>query len=31
LGMPLVSVIPVEPGPPSTLEPGQADQSDVKQ
>jgi hypothetical protein len=31
LGMPLVSVSPVEPGPPSTLEPGQADQSDVKQ
>jgi hypothetical protein len=31
LGMPLVSVCPVEPGPPSTLEPGQADQSDVKQ
>jgi hypothetical protein len=31
LGMPLVSVSPVEPGPPSTLEPDQADQSDVKQ
>ena len=31
LGMPLVSVSLVEPGPPSTLEPGQADQSDVKQ
>ena len=31
LGMPLVSVSPVEPEPPSTLEPGQADQSDVKQ
>ena len=30
LGMPLVSVSPVEPGLPSTLEPGQADQSDVK-
>ena len=30
LGMPLVSVSPVEPRPPSTLEPGQADQSDVK-
>jgi len=25
LGMPLVSVSPVEPGPPSTLEPSQAD------
>lgn len=31
LGMPLVSVGPVKPGPPSRLEPGQADQSDVKQ
>ena len=31
LGLPLVSVRPVEPGPPSTLEPGQADQSDIKQ
>ena len=31
LGMPLVSVNPIEPGPPSTLEPGQADQSDIKQ
>ena len=31
LGMPLVSVSPVQPGPPSTLEPGQADQSDIKQ
>lgn len=31
LGMPLVSVSPVEPGLPSTLEPGQADQSDVNQ
>ena len=31
LGLPLVSVRPVEPGPPSTLEPGQTDQSDVKQ
>ena len=31
LGMPLISVSPVEPEPPSTLEPGQADQSDVKQ
>ena len=31
LGMPLVSVSPVKPGPASTLEPGQADQSDVKQ
>jgi hypothetical protein len=36
LGMPLVSVSPVEPGPPTTLPPrglrgtGQADQSDVK-
>ena len=25
LGMPLISVSPVEPSPPSTLEPGQAD------
>ncbi len=25
LGMPLVSVSPVEPGPPTTLEPGQTD------
>ena len=31
LGMPLVSVSPVEPRLPSTLEPGQADQLDVKQ
>ena len=31
LGMPLVSVSLVEPGPPSSLEPGQADQSDIKQ
>lgn len=31
LGMPLVSVSPVEPGPPSTLEPGQTDQPDVNQ
>jgi hypothetical protein len=37
LGMPLVSVTPVEPGPPTTLPlrglrgTGQADQSDVKQ
>jgi len=30
LGMPLVSVSPVEPGPPTTLGPGRADQSDVK-
>ena len=30
LGMPLVSVSPVEPGPPTTLGTGQADQSDVK-
>jgi hypothetical protein len=30
LGMPLVSVNPVEPGPPTTLGTGQADQSDVK-
>ena len=31
LGLPLVSVCPVEPGPPSTLAPGQVDRSDVKQ
>jgi hypothetical protein len=30
LGMPLVSVTPVEPGPPTTLGTGQADQLDVK-
>jgi hypothetical protein len=30
LGMPLVSVSPVEPGPPTTLGTGQADASDVK-
>ena len=30
LGMPLVSVSPVKPGPPTTLGTGQADQSDVK-
>ena len=30
LGMPLVSVSPVEPGPSTTLGAGQADQSDVK-
>ena len=30
LGMPLVSVSPFEPGPPTTLGTGQADQSDVK-
>ena len=30
LGMPLVSVSPVEPGPPTTLGTGQADESDVK-
>jgi hypothetical protein len=30
LGMPLVSVCPVEPDPPSTLGTGQADQSDNK-
>ena len=30
LGMPLVSVSPLEPGPPTTLGTGQADQSDVK-
>ena len=30
LGMPLVSVSPVEPGPPTMLGTGQADQSDVK-
>ena len=30
LGMPLVSVSPVEPGPPTTLGTGQADVSDVK-
>jgi hypothetical protein len=29
LGMPLVSVCPLEPGPPSTLGTGQAEQSDV--
>ena len=30
LGMPLVSVSPVEPGPPTLLGTGQADASDVK-
>ena len=30
LGLPLVSVSPVEPGPPTTLGTGQADVSDVK-
>src|SRR3970040_2199838 len=30
LGMPLLSVSPVEPGPPTTLGTGQADASDVK-
>ena len=30
LGMPLVSVSPLEPGPSTTLGAGQADQSDVK-
>jgi hypothetical protein len=30
LGMPLVSVSPLENGPSTTLETGQADQSDVK-
>jgi hypothetical protein len=30
LGMPLVSVSPVEPSPPTTLGTGQADVSDVK-
>ena len=30
LGMPLVSVSPLEPGPPTTLGTGQANQSDVK-
>jgi hypothetical protein len=30
LGMPLVSVSPVEPGPPTMLGTGQADVSDVK-
>jgi hypothetical protein len=30
LGMPLVSVSPVEPEPPATLGTGQANQSDVK-
>ena len=30
LGMPLVSVSPVEPGPSTTLGTGQVDQSDVK-
>src|SRR5690242_12720200 len=30
LGMPLVSVSPAEPGSPTTLGTGQADQSDVK-
>ncbi len=30
LGTPLVSVSPVEPGPPTTLGTGQADVSDVK-
>jgi len=31
LSMPLVSVSPVEPGPPTTLGTGQADQADVEQ
>jgi len=31
LGMPLVSVSPLEPGPSTTLGTGQADTSDVKQ
>ena len=30
LGMPLLSVNPIEPGPPTTLGTGRADQSDVK-
>src|SRR5512136_1694459 len=30
LGLPLISVNPVEPGPPTTLGTGQVDQSDVK-
>jgi len=30
LGMPLISVSPVEPGPPTTLGTGQADVSNVK-
>jgi hypothetical protein len=30
LGLPLVSVSPIEPGPSTTLGTGQADQSDVK-
>ncbi len=30
IGLPLVSVSPVEPDPPTTLGTGQADQSDVK-
>jgi len=30
LALPLLSVSPVEPGPPTTLGTGQADQSDVK-
>jgi len=30
LGLPLLSVSPVEPGPPTTLGTGKADQSDVK-
>jgi hypothetical protein len=30
LGMPLVSVSPLEPGPSTTLGTGQADQSDIK-
>jgi hypothetical protein len=30
LGMPLISVSPVEPGPPTGLGTGQAEQSDVK-
>jgi hypothetical protein len=30
LGLPLLSVSPVEPGPPTTLGTGQADQSDVE-
>jgi hypothetical protein len=30
LGLPLISINPVEPGPSTTLGTGQADQSDVK-
>jgi hypothetical protein len=30
LGMPLVSVSPVEPGPPTTFGTGEADASDIK-